>query len=370
MIKNIYSAPSPSNSLVEVLERNTLAFLGALHTAFLISFLVAAALGASTLGASAQDIARCEGINLWEDLQKRDAAAAALIKSQADETVYGNARLFKLEKDGVAPSYLFGTMHLTDPRVTNLTPAAADAIYATQTVAIETTDILDEAAVQAKLLSQPELSMFIDGTRLSDFMDDEQRQIVEDGLAERGMRLALVDRMKPWLISGMLALPACENERKASGSQVLDAQIAVLAQNTGKELVGLETLEEQLGAMASLPMEQHIDGLVETLQMGDQINDALETMIQLYLAGDISTIWPVLRHLALEMSGEEVQPDENHRRFEEVLIDARNKTMFDRSLALLEQGGAFIAVGALHLPGELGLAKLFAEAGFKITAIE
>ncbi|MEM0900344.1 MAG: TraB/GumN family protein, partial [Pseudomonadota bacterium] len=66
----------------------------------------------------------------------------------------------------------------------------------------------------------------------------------------------------------------------------------------------------------------------------------------------------------------EVQPDENHRRFEEVLIDARNKTMFDRSLALLEQGGAFIAVGALHLPGELGLANLFAEAGFEITAIE
>ncbi len=35
---------------------------------------------------------------------------------------------------------------------------------------------------------------------------------------------------------------------------------------------------------------------------------------------------------------------------------------------LLEEGGLFIAVGALHLPGKKGLVALLREAGYTVTA--
>ena len=45
---------------------------------------------------------------------------------------------------GQRPSYLFGTMHMTDPRVTALTPTAQKAFDGAGTVVIETTEVLDQ----------------------------------------------------------------------------------------------------------------------------------------------------------------------------------------------------------------------------------
>ncbi len=44
--------------------------------------------------------------------------------------------------------------------------------------------------------------------------------------------------------------------------------------------------------------------------------------------------------------------------------------MCDGALPHLDKGGAFIAVGALHLPGKTGLVSLLREAGYTLTAIE
>ena len=48
----------------------------------------------------------------------------------------------------------------------------------------------------------------------------------------------------------------------------------------------------------------------------------------------------------------------------------RNLVMRDNALPQLAQGGVFVAVGALHLPGNQGLVELFRMAGYTVTAIE
>jgi uncharacterized protein YbaP (TraB family) len=37
---------------------------------------------------------------------------------------------------------------------------------------------------------------------------------------------------------------------------------------------------------------------------------------------------------------------------------------------MLEKGNAFIAVGALHLPGETGLVSLLRERGYTVSPVE
>jgi uncharacterized protein YbaP (TraB family) len=64
---------------------------------------------------------------------------------------------------------------------------------------------------------------------------------------------------------------------------------------------------------------------------------------------------------------------EKHQRiidkFMGYIVDQRNLTMLERMKSRLKEGNAFIAVGALHLPGERGLLKLLEQEGFKVTAI-
>jgi uncharacterized protein YbaP (TraB family) len=50
-------------------------------------------------------------------------------------------------------------------------------------------------------------------------------------------------------------------------------------------------------------------------------------------------------------------------------IDARNRIMAGRMAARLDQGGAFIAVGALHLPGEKGLVSLLKSRGYRLEPV-
>jgi hypothetical protein len=51
------------------------------------------------------------------------------------------------------------------------------------------------------------------------------------------------------------------------------------------------------------------------------------------------------------------------------LIEKRNRLMFELADDLLKEGGAFIAVGALHLPGKDGLVELIRGSGYKVIPV-
>ncbi|QBK32069.1 TraB/GumN family protein [Roseitalea porphyridii] len=309
--------------------------------------------------------AACTGENLLAELAETEPETHARVLAEGADVIHGDAILYRIERDGVAPSFLFGTMHMTDPRVTELPPFAEAAFTAANTVVIETTEILDPSKAQMALMSRPELTMFTGDERISDYLSDADRARLQEGLSERGLQLALVDRMKPWLVAAMVALPECETARKQAGLEILDIALARRAEASGKDLVGLETVIEQLEAMASLPMEFHVSGLVETVALGERIDDVIETMIALYEDGRTGTVWPTLRVLTPEATGDEG----GYAAFERTMITSRNRTMAERVTPLLEQGGAFVAVGALHLPGEEGLAKLLEDAGYTVTPV-
>ncbi|WP_035266982.1 TraB/GumN family protein [Ahrensia sp. 13_GOM-1096m] len=355
-------------AIVDRISDASLVIIGAIHaTVLAVTMLLAFTATQAKAEAPAKT---CGGNNLMQKFAADNPERFAAIESEAAKVPFGEGLLFKLEKDGSAPSYLFGTMHMTDPRVISLPKAAQAALDGADIVAIESTEILDPAAAQVALMAKPELTMFVDDKRLSDFLNEEEKVVLAKNLAERGMQLALIDRMKPWLLTGMFALPECEFERKQAGEPFLDLALAQSAEKDGKELVGLETLIEQFDAMASLPMKFHVKGLIDTLALGDTVKDVTETMIILYTEGKTGTVWPMLRAVS-DMAGQtDTASSEGYAQFEETMVNTRNKTMLKRSTPLLERGNAFIAVGALHLPGENGLAQLYKDAGYTVTAVQ
>lgn len=338
----------------------SLVLLAGAHLMVLAVFL--ATLIAATSQARGDEMPECKGQDIVAELARDDPALLRTIKAEAAETQNGQGLLWKIEKDGMVPSFLFGTMHMTDPRVTELTPEAHGAFEASSTVVIETTDVLDETKAMAAMLAKPELMLFTDGTKWPSLLSNEDRALATKALAERGIPIQTVQTMKPWILSAMVALPACEIARKTGGAPVLDIKLAQDAEANGKAVAGLETVGEQLEAMASLPLEFHLEGLVETLRLGDRIDDVIETMIVLYEHADTGTLWPLFRAVLPPSDG-----GESYAAFEKAMITSRNAVMAERALPMIEKGSAFIAVGALHLPGPDGLVEKFRDNGFTVT---
>lgn len=350
--------------LLDRLTAPTLKLIAGCNILFVAALMITAALATP---ADAQTDQACAGDNLLAELAVEDPAVHAEILAEAAQTPFSDSLLYRLEKPGMTPSYLFGTMHLADPRIVRLSGKAQAAFDETNVLIIETDEILDMTKAQMALLSRPELQMFTGSERLTDFVAEDQRAVLKEGLAKRGLQLALVDRMKPWMVTGLVALPACELSRKQAGEPFLDIALAQRAKAAGKEIKGLETIVEQLDAMASLPLEFHVQGLVETIKLGEAMNDVIETMIQLYIDENIAAVMPTLEHVAAQLGN--TADDAGYAAFEEKIVVNRNYVMAERAQPYLENGGVFLAVGALHLPGDEGVANLLQQAGYTVTPV-
>ena len=323
----------------------------------------AAVLAMAVLVAQAHAAPVCGGNNLYDSATP---AQRAEIDAEADKVPNGTGRLWRISQDGKPDSYLFGTMHVTDPRVLTLPPEAQKAFEASTRLVIETTDVLDQQKAALTMLTRPDLTMLANGQTLEGLLPEADRAMVADELKARGIPLASVRLMQPWVLTSMLALPGCEMERKGS-AEVLDIDLARRAQASGKAVEGLETALEQIEAMASLPVEDHVRGLVETVRLGDRIEDVFETMIDVYVAGHTARLVPTLS-VMLDSGDDEAAAQ--YAAFEETMINARNRTMAARLPDHLKDGGAFVAVGALHIPGEQGLVAQLQRDGHAVTAVE
>jgi len=307
--------------------------------------------------------ASCNGIDLIEKIKSEDQAQYEQILAHAAKIENGNSILWRVEKDGQPNSWLFGTMHMADPKISTLQPDVTQAIDGVQSVVLETTDILDPEAAKAAMSELTHLTLMPWGSSLKDFVNDDLEDELDAAVSARGIPAFLANRMQPWLIATTVALPICEIERKNAGEEVLDSVLGQYAVEQGKAVKGLESSKEQLEAIAGLPQDYHVSALEETLKSGNQAQDMSETMKGLYLKGEISKILPLMEVLSPEsFTGEGIV------NFERELIIKRNITMVERVLPMLESESIFMAVGALHLPGEQGIVTLLRSKGYTVTS--
>lgn len=352
--------PTAALRLDRLAERALIVAAG-LHLVAFAVFLAALTAAGAALGGQAT---ACAGDNLLARLRHDDPARHAAVLAEADAVDNGRAILWRVERPGTAPSVLFGTMHSADPRVTAMPPAARAALEAAVTVIVESTEALDRDAMAAATVALKQHTFLADGTTLEAMVAADEVGPLKAAVEARGMPWTLARHMQPWMIAAAISIPVCEVEAKAAGMPVLDSLIATRAAQAGKRLVGLETIEEQFLAIASIPREFHVSALAETLKLGTLTDAMMETTKQLYLDGNTALLIPLIRAYAPA-----TYDGSGYAEFQERLIAGRNRTMAVRAARHLEEGAAFMAVGALHLPGENGLVALLRRAGFTVEPV-
>jgi len=277
------------------------------------------------------------------------ALILGLALSAASVADVGQGLLWRIHKPKVPASYLFGTIHVDDKRVKQLSDAVKKRFDESRTVCLE---ILPDRETQVGI----GLAMLLpEDVMLDTVLGDPLFVRLSLELNRRGITPMEALRLKPW--AAMVALSRPESQ----GGYALDEQLYHWANHKYKRLCALETLDEQLAVFDQLTHADQIALLEDTLDHLPKLEEMNEELIQIYLKGDLDRIY----EKSLELNR---TPDQGlSKRLRESLIDRRNHTMLTRMKQHLEKGRAFIAVGALHLPGENGLIRLLIKEGYAVT---
>ena len=326
--------------------------------------------------APAAQALECGGTRLFQALERDDPALAASIRAEADSIANGDGLVWRVtdpRRPDRAPLTLFGTMHMSDPRLLDLPAPARTAFDGAQRLVLEVTEILDPARLAALGFRLASRMSYTDGTTLDARLPADAIGEVKAAAQAAGLPWSVAGRMKPWALMGQIALPACERARKAAGRPFLDIALGRQAQARGLDVRALETMEGQMSVLDALPEEAMVQGLVETVRLGARIEDVFETMIALYDEERIGLVWTILNHYGpkgfLDPAEAARERSGGYAEFQRLVVDERNVAMAGGVEAVMDDRATFVAVGALHLPGETGLVRLLRARGYTVERL-
>ncbi|MHA1529957.1 MAG: TraB/GumN family protein [Alphaproteobacteria bacterium] len=322
--------------------------------------------------AAAQATPGCAGADLLAELEAADPTAHADLFERAHAVPNGRGKFWRVSRpgtiDAAPPSYLFGTFHDTAIARLPLDPAVARALAAARLMLVELTGE-EQARMQARIASDPEFILDAGATGLSGQLTGPERAAAERKLAENGLTLAIADKLRPWMLFSLLAVPQCMLREMQQGEPLLDTLLASRAAEAGVPVAGLETYQQALGGFDAIPADTMNMVLLEGLRSIGREEDFRRTSVDLYLAGEIAAIWEFSVHDTAGTTGM-ARSHEIYAQFAAALIDARNLAWMDVLAPQLARGGVFAAFGALHLPGEAGVIELLRARGFEVTRLD
>lgn len=269
-----------------------------------------------------------------------------LLSQQAEAAEKG--LFWQMESPTGQVSYLFGTMHTDDNRVTDFSPSVIQALKNVDAFMLEVTDAPPASLLQ---LPQGNLKQYLSETELEQVAKLAEIHVMP-------MEMAL--KMKPWLLAVLFDSP------KPQTPFAQDLLLKAKAEELDKRVLGLESTQEHFGVMDSLTMDEQLQMLRAVLKRSQKQKESdFERLMKAYLAGDAEQV----ANMDDAMT-QGVLPAALWQRMRVKLLDERNVLMAERSLEQAKQGRVFIAVGAAHLAGKDGLIQAFRQAGFKLTPLK
>jgi uncharacterized protein YbaP (TraB family) len=317
------------------------------------------ALAALLLLAPPAFAADCGGVDLSNDASLKPDFAA-----HADDMLNSDGLLWRLDKTGLAPSYLYGTMHSTQPGPMKLAREAAPYAEKASAVATELGDLDPSKKIEigAKMLQQ---AMSPDADTWSGLIEGDDARRVETMLTAKGTPSEMAHHLKLWMLAVAASLPACELEGQAQNLPEVDQSFSDVAKAHKIPVIALESIDEQMKVIGAITPELAAAELKSIARGGPFADGGYATLLSLYAQKRPSAILPLLDAVP-------GVPESERRATAELtqkLLADRNDVMAGRAAPLLAKGGAFIAVGALHLSGKRGLVELFRAQGFTATRV-
>lgn len=310
-------------------------------------------------GAQAQEPV-CGGRDLIDAMAPDEARA---LRDTVADMPYAEGLLWRATR-GDTVIDIFGTYHFrhraTQAHLDRLDPliARADKVY------LEISNA-DQAEMQSAMGRDPSMMFLTDGPTLIDLLGEEDWTAYADAMRARGIPPFMAAKFKPLWATMMLGMGPCEMTSGALKAQGIDTLVGDVAAAGGNPSRSLEDYAELLGLLDAAPMEEQLDLIRLSLAWPGDTDDLSYTIRERYLAQETALIWEFSRFLSLEHGGPTAEAD--FAALTDIFLERRNRAWVDKLMAETQPGERlFLAFGAGHLPGEIGVLRLLEAQGFAI----
>ncbi len=247
--------------------------------------------------------------------------------------------------------YLLGSVHFLSPD--EKFPEVIDRAYrdAERLIMEIDMDDLDQAQVQQTMA---DLGLLPSGETLQSQLGPEAYGRVAAQARGIGMNPALLDRLRPWLA----ALTLVQLNLKKMGLEAnsgVEQKLLLRATADRKEITGLETIQQQLGMLATLPLTQQREFLLYSIEDMERANAEINDLIAAWRKGDTTTLARLLTE------GLDQYPD----LYRPLTLDRNRQWLQTIEDLLDERDDYLVIVGALHLVGKGSVIDLLAQDGHR-----
>lgn len=276
---------------------------------------------------------------------------------------HGQGRIWQIDREGLPSSYVFGTLHVTDPRVRSLPVEVGNAFRRSQIAAFEVVDDPDREEEDDFGIDRVKLP---EGTTLRSLIGAHAYGQLTSIMQGRGYYKPRND-LKPWVFWDYLGGPwgtFYGNDRKSSPeNEILDDWLERRAREDHKEVVGLETVEESFAIFDEMPMKTQVALLQASLENYHDYTFGVPR-VKFYLDGDLAQLRALWEERLSWLD------PETARVLDDRLLNDRNRKMVARMIPLMEKASTFVGVGAAHMAGEQGILRLLEQEGFTVTRLD
>ena len=250
------------------------------------------------------------------------------------------------------PSYLFGTIHFLEKKDLKISKALKDKLKSCELFSTET---LFNHHTRHELHKGSHLP---DHKSLEDYMEPADYKKLEDlflnRLKVKHLKFNLTYRhLKPVILSITMTRLGLNEE-----VGYFETDLIKLAKANDMHLLGLETIEREMQALNTYPLDDQVTALVHNVENYDKLLAEFKQLVNYWKQGDLDKVFEIT-----------LEPAEDNEAFHRNFFDKRNEEWILSMNRYMGQAPTFFAVGAAHLAGEFGLIQLLRNEGYTVKPL-
>ena len=257
---------------------------------------------------------------------------------------------------GKSSVFLLGSIHVLKDNSTQLNPSIEKAFNDSLVLVFEVDpkDMTDTKAQQMVLAK----GMLPEGQSLDKIIKKETYQLARARAKDLGLDITTFNRFKPWLFVMRLAM--AKMQRLGFSSQNgIDTYFYSKAAQSGKQIQGLETLEQQMAVLDTMSKMNQDDLVRQAIRDLDVMEEELDSIIEAWTTGDLKALEDIILKSFKEFP-----------LVYKALITRRNMEWAIKIGTFLRQkDNHMVIVGAAHLAGKEGVVELLRKEGFEVEQL-
>lgn len=271
--------------------------------------------------------------------------------------------LWRISGNGLTESsYVMGTHHLAPLSIKDSIQGLQAALDHTQQVYGEVKMSEMQNPATAATLMQKYMTTETDTTFKSLFTDEEYELINKCSKENLMFDVSAMPKIKPvFLSNNLIVILYMKHVGGFNPQEQLDTFFQDQATDKGKKTEGLETMNFQMDLLFNKSsLKRQAETLLCLVNNIDENIDLAKKLTTAYIAQDLDTMAKISDEELCGMTAQEKAD----------MIDNRNKNWVEALPEIMKTAPTFIAVGALHLPGENGVLNLLKKQGYTVEPVK